>query len=118
MGRVERQLKSAGQQAGCAAKQVYAVSRAEAQATQAKARFLSQLKTQLATQRLSREEILRTRAAQLGLSDAAEIYIRKLESARQKPVLYGEMRVGSRVISQEIATRDMSGEERTVVIGH
>ncbi|WP_336755745.1 phage tail tape measure protein [Pantoea sp. USHLN298] len=84
MGRVERQLKSAGQQAGCAAKQVYAVSRAEAQATQAKARFLSQLKTQLATQRLSREEILRTRAAQLGLSDAAEIYIRKLESARQK----------------------------------
>lgn len=34
------------------------------------------------------------------------------------PVLYGEMRVGSRVISQEIATRDMSGEGKTVFIGH
>lgn len=34
------------------------------------------------------------------------------------PVLYGEMRVGSRVISQEIATRDMSGEGKVIVIGH
>lgn len=34
------------------------------------------------------------------------------------PVLYGEMRVGSRVISQDIATRDMSGEGKTIVIGH
>ncbi|MDF7630495.1 tail assembly protein [Pantoea sp. NPDC088449] len=34
------------------------------------------------------------------------------------PVLYGEMRVGSRVISQEIATRDLSGEGKTIVIGH
>lgn len=84
MGRVERQLKNAGQQAGSTAKQVSSISRAEVQASQAKARFISQLKAQLATQRLSREELLRTRAAQLGLGDAAEIYIRKLESARQK----------------------------------
>ncbi|WEA07655.1 tail assembly protein [Pantoea dispersa] len=34
------------------------------------------------------------------------------------PVLYGEMRVGSRVISQEIATRDMSGVGKVIVIGH
>lgn len=34
------------------------------------------------------------------------------------PVLYGEMRVGSRVISQDIATRDMSGEGKVIVIGH
>ncbi|MBZ6387394.1 phage tail tape measure protein [Pantoea piersonii] len=110
MGRVERQLKNAGQQAGRAAQQVSSVSRAEVQATQAKARFLSQLKAQLATQRLSREEMLRTRAAQLGLGDAAEIYIRKLESARQKThslglesaaarrelgVLFGEMARGN-----------------------
>ncbi|SNY70879.1 phage tail tape measure protein [Pantoea sp. GL120224-02] len=84
MGRVERQLKNAGQQAGRTAKQVSSASRAEVLASQAKARFLSQLKAQLATQRLSREELLRTRAAQLGLGNAADIYIRKLESARQK----------------------------------
>lgn len=110
MGRVERQLKNAGQQAGRTAQQVCSASRAEVQATQAKARFLSQLKAQLATQRLSREEMLRTRAAQLGLGDAAEIYIRKLESARQKThslglessaarrelgVLFGEMARGN-----------------------
>ncbi len=110
MGRVERQLKNAGQQAGRTAQQVSSASRAEVQATQAKARFLSQLKAQLATQRLSREEMLRTRAAQLGLGDAAEIYIRKLESARQKThslglesaaarrelgVLFGEMARGN-----------------------
>lgn len=34
------------------------------------------------------------------------------------PVLYGEMRVGSCVISQEISTRDMSGEGKFIVIGH
>ncbi len=54
--------------------------------------------------------MLRTRAAQLGLGDAAEIYIRKLESARQKThslglesaaarrelgVLFGEMARGN-----------------------
>lgn len=110
MGRVERQLKNAGQQAGRTAQQVSSASRAEVQATQAKARFLSQLKAQLVTQRLSREEMLRTRAAQLGLGHAAEIYIRKLESARQKThslglesaaarrelgVLFGEMARGN-----------------------
>jgi len=34
------------------------------------------------------------------------------------PVLYGEMRVGSRVISQAVATRDMSGDGKVIVIGH
>ncbi|EOY9796816.1 hypothetical protein ACSQIW_005203, partial [Escherichia coli] len=33
------------------------------------------------------------------------------------PVLYGEMRVGSRVISQEVSTRDEGNEGQMVVIG-
>lgn len=33
------------------------------------------------------------------------------------PVLYGEMRVGSRVISQEVSTADEGGEQQLVVIG-
>ncbi|EFM0081055.1 TPA: tail assembly protein, partial [Escherichia coli] len=33
------------------------------------------------------------------------------------PVLYGEMRVGSGVISQEVSTRDEGNEGQMVVIG-
>ncbi|HHR4013100.1 TPA: tail assembly protein [Salmonella enterica] len=33
------------------------------------------------------------------------------------PVLYGELMVGSRVISQEISTRDEGGDGKTVIIG-
>ncbi|MGT5053939.1 tail assembly protein, partial [Escherichia coli] len=33
------------------------------------------------------------------------------------PVLYGEMRVGSRVISQEVSTRDEGNDGKMVVIG-
>ncbi|WP_269933905.1 phage tail tape measure protein [Serratia liquefaciens] len=58
------------------------LSAAEAQAGRDKARFIQQLKGQVATQQLSRTEMLRFRAAQLGVGDAADIYIRKLEAAK------------------------------------
>lgn len=57
------------------------LTQAEAQAAQEKARFLRQLKAQVATQGLSRAEMLRFKAAQLGVSDAADIYLRKLSAA-------------------------------------
>jgi len=48
----------------------------------ARTRFLSQLKQQVAEQKLSGTELLRMKAAQVGASDAAEVYIRKLEAAK------------------------------------
>lgn len=57
------------------------LTQAEAQAAQEKARFLRQLKAQVAAQGLSRAEMLRFKAAQLGVSDAADIYLRKLAAA-------------------------------------
>ncbi|MFX2553380.1 phage tail tape measure protein [Enterobacter roggenkampii] len=48
----------------------------------ARTRFLSQLKQQVVEQKLSGTELLRMKAAQVGASDAAEVYIRKLEAAK------------------------------------
>ncbi|SFU43914.1 phage tail tape measure protein [Xenorhabdus koppenhoeferi] len=52
---------------------------ADAKQSAAGQMFLARLKDQLATQNLSRNELLRHRAAQLGVSSAAEIYINKLK---------------------------------------
>ncbi|OEH95262.1 phage tail tape measure protein [Salmonella enterica] len=52
---------------------------AEALATQKKTQFIRRLKEQTAVQGLSRTELLRVKAAELGVSSAADIYIRKLE---------------------------------------
>lgn len=54
---------------------------AEALATQKKAQFIRSLKEQAAAQNLSRTELLRVKAAELGVSNAADIYIRKLDTA-------------------------------------
>jgi lambda family phage tail tape measure protein len=43
--------------------------------------FVKKLKDQVATQKLSREELLRYRATQLGVSSTAEIYIQTLEKS-------------------------------------
>ncbi|EGF6519695.1 phage tail tape measure protein [Salmonella enterica] len=53
---------------------------AEALATQKKAQFIRRLKEQAAAQNLSRTELLRVKAAELGVSNAADIYIRKLDT--------------------------------------
>ncbi|EAR2443741.1 phage tail tape measure protein [Salmonella enterica subsp. enterica serovar Sandiego] len=54
---------------------------AEALVTQKKAQFIRRLKEQAAAQSLSRAELLRVKAAELGVSNAADVYIRKLERA-------------------------------------
>ncbi|ECG1392381.1 phage tail tape measure protein, partial [Salmonella enterica subsp. houtenae str. CFSAN000557] len=57
------------------------LSDAEALATQKKAQFIRSLKEQAAAQNLSRAELLRLKAAELGVSSAADVYIRKLDTA-------------------------------------
>ena len=57
------------------------LTQAEAVASARKATFIRQLKEQVARQNLSSTELLRARAAQLGVSSAAEVYIRKMERA-------------------------------------
>ena len=54
----------------------------EEKANQAREKFLRQLKAQVVEQKLSGTELLRMKAAQVGASDAAEVYIRKLEAAK------------------------------------
>lgn len=54
----------------------------EEKSSAARERFLRQLKQQVAEQKLSGTELLRMKAAQVGASDAAEVYIRKLEAAK------------------------------------
>lgn len=54
---------------------------ADEQAAQSKTRFIQSLKQQVATQSLSRAEMLRLKAAELGVSNAADVYIRKLDTA-------------------------------------
>ncbi|EKC7217698.1 phage tail tape measure protein [Salmonella enterica] len=54
---------------------------AEALATQKKTQFIRRLKEQTAAQSLSRTELLRVKAAELGVSSAADVYIRRLDSA-------------------------------------
>ncbi|ELS5096062.1 phage tail tape measure protein [Salmonella enterica] len=57
------------------------LTEAEALATQKKAQFIRSLKEQAAAQSLSRAELLRVKAAELGVSSAADVYIRKLDTA-------------------------------------
>lgn len=54
-------------------------TKAEEEQAQAKQRFISKLKEQVTQQNLSRTEMLRVQAAQLGVSSSADVYIRKLE---------------------------------------
>lgn len=58
------------------------LSQEEEKASAARTRFIQSLKSQVAAQNLSNTEMLRFKAAQLGVSDAADIYIRKLDTAK------------------------------------
>lgn len=49
--------------------------------TRTKVRFIQKLKEQVTAQKLSRAEMLRVQAAELGVSNAADVYIRKMEVA-------------------------------------
>lgn len=58
--------------------------REEESLTQQKTRFIQRLKEQVTTQNLSREQMLRYQAAQLGVSSSAEIYIRRLSESNKE----------------------------------
>ncbi|HBC6005415.1 TPA: phage tail tape measure protein [Proteus mirabilis] len=58
--------------------------REEESLTQQKTRFIQRLKEQVATQNLSREQMLRYQASQLGVSSSAEIYIRRLSESSKE----------------------------------
>ena len=58
--------------------------RADESLTQQKTRFIQHLKEQVATQNLSRKEMLRYQAAQLGVSSSADIYINKLRDGNKE----------------------------------
>ncbi|HCD1106393.1 TPA: phage tail tape measure protein [Morganella morganii] len=58
--------------------------RADENLTQQKTRFIQRLKEQVATQNLSRKEMLRYQAAQLGVSSSADIYINKLRDSNKE----------------------------------
>ncbi|MBH2977812.1 phage tail tape measure protein [Serratia marcescens] len=64
-----------------AAEKMRELTKAEEASAAAKSIFIQKLKDQVATQSLSREELLRYRAAQLGVGSAADIYIKKLSTA-------------------------------------
>lgn len=58
--------------------------REEESLTQQKTRFIQRLKEQVATQNLSREQMLRYQASLLGVSSSAEIYIRRLSESSKE----------------------------------
>ncbi|OCG04248.1 phage tail tape measure protein [Gilliamella apis] len=57
------------------------VTIAETLANKAKVDFINKLKAQLATQNLTKEQLLSYQAAQLGVSSSADIYIKKIAQA-------------------------------------
>lgn len=57
------------------------VTIAETLATKAKTDFINKLKAQVATQNLTKEQLLSYQAAQLGVSSSADIYIKKIAQA-------------------------------------
>ena len=57
------------------------VTVAETIATKAKAEFINKLKSQVANQKLTKQQLLSYQAAQLGVSSSADIYIKKISQA-------------------------------------
>ncbi|EGJ2280055.1 phage tail tape measure protein [Escherichia coli] len=90
--RIQQQVRQARSHGGIAQQdylalisEVTAKTRVLAQAEEAAARqktaFIRRLKEQVSAQNLSSTELLRAKAAQLGVSSAAEVYISKMEKA-------------------------------------
>lgn len=65
------------------------LTQAENKSQAAKTLFLQRLKAQVTQQKLSNTEMLRYKATQLGVSDAADIYIRKMEGATKSTQAFG-----------------------------
>jgi len=73
-----KQLEAGERAAALATKAQEAADRS---ATSAKEAFLRKLKEQVATQNLTKQELLQYKAAQLGVGSAADVYIKKINAA-------------------------------------
>lgn len=90
--RIQHQIRQARNSGGIAQQDYLALisevtaktrvlTQAEETATRQKTAFIRQLKEQTSRQKMTTTELLRAKAAQLGCSSAAEVYIRKMEKA-------------------------------------
>ena len=90
--RIQQQIRQARNSGGIAQQDYLALisevtaktrvlTQAEETATRQKTAFIRQLKEQTIRQKMTTTELLRAKAAQLGCSSAAEVYIRKMEKA-------------------------------------
>ncbi|MED9846525.1 phage tail tape measure protein [Escherichia coli] len=90
--RIQQQIRQARNSGGIAQQDYLALisevtaktrvlTQAEETATSQKTAFIRQLKEQTSRQKMTTTELLRAKAAQLGCSSAAEVYIRKMEKA-------------------------------------
>lgn len=90
--RIQQQVRQARNNGGIAQQDYLALisevtaktrvlARAEEAAARQKTAFIRRLKEQVLAQNLSSTELLRAKAAQLGVSSAAEVYISKMEKA-------------------------------------
>ncbi|EFA4105040.1 phage tail tape measure protein, partial [Escherichia coli] len=90
--RIQQQIRQARNSGGIAQQDYLALisevtaktrvlTQAEETATRQKTAFIRQLKEQISRQKMTTTELLRAKAAQLGCSSAAEVYIRKMEKA-------------------------------------
>ena len=90
--RIQQQIRQARNSGGIAQQDYLALisevtaktrvlTQAEETATRQKTAFIRQLKEQTSRQKMTTTELLRVKAAQLGCSSAAEVYIRKMEKA-------------------------------------
>ncbi|EHV2460275.1 phage tail tape measure protein [Escherichia coli] len=88
--RIQHQIRQARNSGGIAQQDYLALisevtaktrvlTQAEETATRQKTAFIRQLKEQTSRQKMTTTELLRAKAAQLGCSSAAEVYIRKME---------------------------------------
>ncbi|MWN91339.1 phage tail tape measure protein [Gilliamella sp. Pra-s65] len=85
------------------------VTTAENIATKAKIDFLNKLKSQVATQNLSKEQLLRYQAAQLGVSSSADVYIRKLTQATKETQKLGTASLATKHQLATMTTQMMRG---------
>lgn len=85
------------------------VTTAENIATKAKTDFLNKLKAQVAAQNLSKEQLLRYQAAQLGVSSSADVYIRKLTQATKETQKLGAASLATKHQLATMTTQMMRG---------
>ncbi|OCG77391.1 phage tail tape measure protein [Gilliamella sp. Nev6-6] len=85
------------------------VTTAENIATKVKTDFLNKLKAQVAAQNLSKEQLLRYQAAQLGVSSSADVYIRKLTQATKETQKLGTASLATKHQLATMTTQMMRG---------